>query len=508
MSENFIEDEVNGESLLACAARVAETVGNLDGYSELASLIAIRYAEAGLLDMAVDLAETIEDPYSREQSLANIAAECVEFGEDEYAGELLQMIEDPGLYSVAMEQMAMKHAGAGAFDKALELAREMDDSAPTLSRIALLYADDNLLAEALEIARSIEDPRLKTTALTELAARNIHQNRKAEGAELLTEATAAAKGIEFSWDRINALVEIASLYRESEHDEQALQILSSASRLADEFDDERDLSVAQDTRKDEMLATVAAGFARLQHYDQAEPMIEKLEDPFQFSEAATNLALEYHKAGQSDQALNLLKEALEVAQGEEVYGERGMTLRENSLATLADAYSTVGHYEEALQITEALSSLNLRHSALKEIAKTGVRGGNHDVIFRIADMAQEPYAKVLYHIEISDALMESGQAELANRTLSKALEGAEILEGAFEKALALMELALRYAQREQAGKASELLSQSLDTAALIGDEYHKARALIALDDRYRKAGLEPGEKEQRVLQEIDSQIEK
>jgi tetratricopeptide (TPR) repeat protein len=505
MSENFTEDEVNGESLLSTAMRVAETVGNLDGYSELASLIAIRYAEAGLLDMAVDLADTIEDPYSREQLLASIAAKCVEFGEDEYAGELLQMIEDPGLYSVATEQMAVKYAEAGAFDRAIEITREMDDSGQTLSKIALIQADGGLFAEALELARSVEDPILKAIALTELAARNLRQNRKAEGAELLPEATAAARKIEFTQDHINILVEIASLYRESEQEEQALQILSRASRLADEFEDERDVSVAQDTRKDDMLATVAAGFARLHHYDKAEPVIEKLEDPFKFSEAAAHLALEYHKAGQSGQALNLLKEALEVVQGEEVYGERGLTLRDNLLAELAVAYSVIGRYEEALQIAEAISSLNLRHSALKEVAKTGVSAGNHDVVFRVAGMAQEPYAKVLYHIEISDALTESGQMELSDRALSQALEGAEILESAFEKALALMEIAVRYAQREQTAKATDLLSQALNTAALIGDEYHKARALIALDDRYRKAGLEPGEREMKVLQEIDAQ---
>src|ERR1044071_814566 len=507
MNENFIEDEAGGESLLSTAARVAETVENLDGYSELASLIATRYAESGLLDVAVDLAETVADPYAREQLLAGIAAECVEFGEDTYADDLLQMIEDPGLYSMAREQMAVKYAEADTFDKALKIAREIDDSGQTLSRIALIYADNSLFAQALEMARSIEDPLLKATALTELAARNLRQGMRDESAELLLEATRATKGIDLVEDRVHILVEIASLYQENGQEEDAFEILSRASQLAVEFDDASDRSVAQDSRKDQMLATVAAGFARLQRYHQAEPLLEKLEDPFQFSEATANVALEYHKAGQSDQALNLLTEALEVAKGEEVYGEHGLTMRENSLAKLADAYSTINHYEEALQIAESISSLNLRHSALKEVAKTGVRAGNHDIVFRVAELAWEPYAKVLYHLEITDALVESGQTELADRTLSLAFETAETLERAVEKSLALMEIALRYAQREQTAKAAELLFQALKTAALIGDEYHKARALIALDDRYRKVELEPGEREQRVLQEIDAQIE-
>jgi tetratricopeptide (TPR) repeat protein len=508
MSENFIEDEASGESLLASATRVAETVENLDGYSELISLIAIRYAESGLLDVAVDLADTVADPYAREQLLANIAAECVEFGENDYAEELLDMIEDPGMYNVAKEQMAMKYAEAGTFDKALALAREIDDSGQTLSRVALTYADGALFAEALEVARSIEDPALKTTALIELASRNLRQGLGAESTELLPEAIKAAEKIEFLRERINAYVEIASLYQENKQEEQAFSILTRASELCDELEEGPDLSMPQDFAKDETLGTIATSFARLQRYEQAEPLIEKIENPFQFSSAATNVALEYHKTEQNAQALSLLMEALDVAKEEEVYGEHGQTMRENLLAGLAVAYSTINHYEEAVQIAEMISSLNLRHGALEEVAKTGVSAGNHEIVFRVADLAWEPYAKVLYYIELSDALIKSEQAALADRTLALALEIAETLERAFEKALALMEIALRYAQREQATKASSLLSQALDTAALIGDEYHKARALIALEDRYRKAGLELGEREQSVLREIDAQIER
>jgi tetratricopeptide (TPR) repeat protein len=508
MSENFTEDELKEESLLACAARLAETVENLDGYSELVSLIAVRYAESGLLDAAVELAETVADPYARDQLFAGIAAECVEFGENDYADELLEMIEDPGLYSLALEQTAVKYAEVEAFDRALEIARNMNDNSQALSLIALIYSDADQSAEALDVTRSIEDPVLKANTLTELAARSFRSAGKTEGAELLPEAVKAAEGIELARERIDILVEIASLYQEGGQDEQAFEILRRASELCDDVEGAPAVATGQDVARDQALSTIATGFARLQRYDRAELLIEKIEDPYQFSSAAAHVALEHHKSGHSTQALALLTEALAVAKDEEVYGEHGMTLRENLLAELAVAYGTIGRFEDALEITELISSLNLRHGALKEIAKTGLRVGHHDVIFRISEVGQEPYAKVLYNIEISDALVEAGETALADRVLSQAMESAETLERAFEKALALMELALRYAQKEQTAKAADLLHQALKTTALIGDEYHKARSLIALDDRYRKAGLEPGEEQLHVLQEIDSQIER
>ena len=505
MNEIITEDNDNGESFLDCAAQVAQAIENLDSHAEIVSLIAARYAERGLLDQAVELTETVNDPYARDHLFGDIAARCVEFGEADFADELLEMIEDPGLHSVAIEGMAVKYAETGAFDRALEMARETDGSDQTLSRMALIYADGGFSTEALEVVRSIADPGLKTTSLIELAARSLRSNNNLEEAEQLrSEAMEAAEEIEFSEDRISALIEIASLYQESKQEEQAFEILSRASQLCDELEGASGEGMAQDFAKDETLVTIAACFARFQRYEQAEAVIEKIEGPFQFSAAAANVALEYHKTNQSSQASALLTEALEVAKEEKVYGEQGLMLRENSLAELAVAHSDIGHYEEALRIAEMISALNLRHSALKEVAKAGVRAGNHNLVFQVADLVQEPYSKVLYHIEISDALAEAGQSELADRTLSQALEIAETLERAFEKALALMEIALRHARRDQAAKAAELLFQSLNTAALIGDSYHKARVLIALDSKYRKAGQEPGEREKRVLQEIAS----
>ena len=502
MNETFIEDNLGAESFLATAARVAETIETQEGYSEIMSLIAVRCAETGLLDAAIQLAEAVNDPYMRDQSLASVAAECVEFGEKDYADELMGMIEDPSLYGVALAQVAVRYAEAGEFDKALEIADEMDDSSQALGRIALIYSDNSLSAQSLDAARSIEDVGFREATLIELATRGFRSNNDREAAEhLLTEAIETAEEIEFSQNRINALLDVAALYKEIGNREQALEILSRADKLCDKMEDEPYTGLTESFARDESYARIAARLASLGRFDEADKVMEKIDGPLQFAAAAAGVAVEYKKAGQSEQALSLLSEALELAQ-EEVYGERTLVERDTLLSALAVSYAEIGHLEEALKVAQMITLPNTQFATWKDLARACVRSGNHNGIFQVADLIQHSYAKVLYDIETSDAEASAEQAELAARLLSQALTDAEAIEMPFEKALALMEIALRFTQREQAAKASELLSHALTTATRIENSYQMARVLIGLDDKYRKAGLEPGEREESILQRI------
>ena len=66
------------------------------------------------------------------------------------------MIEDDTAYALATEQMAVAYAESGAFEKSIEVAHRLTESAPTLSRIALVCVAGGLPAQALEVARSID----------------------------------------------------------------------------------------------------------------------------------------------------------------------------------------------------------------------------------------------------------------------------------------------------------------------------------------------------------------
>jgi tetratricopeptide (TPR) repeat protein len=498
VNEGFTDDNDAEVGFLDCAVQIAQAIDSLEGRSEILSLIAFKYAESGQLDAAVDLADTINDSYLRDQALAGIAAQCIRVGDGDYAHKLSEMIEDETAYALATEQMAVAYAESGAFEKSIEVAHRLDDSAPTLSRIALACVAGGFPDRALQVARSIEYADLKAPVLVELAGKALHDGRSPEAIELLQEATKVAEEIEFSEQRTSTLVAIGSLNKECGREEQALEVLSRAHLLCSE---------SEDRSKDSDLAQIAGGFAELQRYDQADQVIEEIENPFQFAHATAKVAFEYHRAGDSTRALTLLAQAVEIVRGEDVYGKQSLLMRESLLEELAGCYAIVGHYEEAMQVTGWINAQDQQHRTLSEIAKQCVSSGNHNRAFEVAEQIKDNYARVICEVGIVNAFIASDQLALADHTLSQTLARSATVERAYQKASALMEIAPRLARREQAAKASEVLFEALTTLALIEGRYLQSQALISVADKYLELGLEAGEREQVVLDEITRKLD-
>ena len=489
MNVKSVSDQDATTSFLDCAVVIANSIEGLEGRSDILSLIAVKYAAAGQLDIAVDLAETINDSYLRDQALAAVSAKCIEVGAADYADKLSETIEDETAYALATEQMALAYAESHAFEKAIEVAQRLTESAPTLSRIALACAAAGLSDKALEVARSLDYPDLKASVLVELADQTFDNGRNPKALGLLQEATKAASEIEFAEPRIAALVTIACVNKKCGQEDQAFEILKEAHRLCNE---------SEDLAKDPALGQVAVGFAELSRYDQVDSVIEEIDDPFQFAHATTTVAFEYLAAGDSTRALTFLADALEIGRDEEVYGERGLMIRESLLHRLALGYATAGHYEEALQIPALMSSQDQQNQTLGEIARLCARAGNNSQAFEVSEMIEDSYARAICDLGIIDAFLASEQLALADHTLSEALVRADTVELSYQKALALIEIAPRLARREQTTKASEVLFEALTTVALIDDRYRQSQALVNLAGKYSELGQPVGEREETV----------
>jgi tetratricopeptide (TPR) repeat protein len=493
VNEGFTGDNDAKASFLDCAVKIAQTIDNLDRRSEITVLIAVKHVESRRLNVAVALVEAIDDSYQRDQALVEIAAKCIEAGGADYADKLSDMIDDDTDYALATEQMAVAYAESGAFEKSIEVAHRLAESAPTLSRIALACIDGGLTVQALEVARSIDYADLKAPVLVELAAKALRDGRHPEALELLEEATRAAEEVEFAEQRISTLVAIAALNNQCGQAEQAFEILSQAHQLCNE---------SEDLAKDPALAQIAGGFAELHRYDQADQVIAEIEDPFQFAHATASVALEYQRAGDSARALTLLAEALEIGRDEEVSGQQTALVRESLLDELAVYYAMFGHYEEALQIPGMMSSEDQQHRTLGEIAKLCVRSGNNSRVFEVTEMIKDNYARALCEVEIVDAFIASEQLALADHELSEGFARIATIERPYQKAQALMEIAPRFARREQVTKSSEVLFEALTTVALIDDSYLQSLALINLAGRYSELGQQAGQREETVLEQM------
>lgn len=490
------DDYVDIEFLHA-AERIAENLHG-DAKAEVVSIIARRYAKLALMDEALGLAETISDPFTRDTTLSEIAAASIATGTSDYVDASLEMIDDPGSRSLAIEEIAVKYAELGDLAQALELTDELEDADPALRRIAL--AEGTYSPRAVELASSITAPDLRASTLGQLAALAYHSGHKTEAAELLAECLQSAEEIDFSENRIYALIGVASLYEDMGDTDKALETLAQAFALTAGFEGMPASGLSASFPRGEALTQLVESFARLGHFDQADRAAEQIDDPFQFAHASTKEAMEYFRAGEMDQAFTLLAEALELALEEPVYGEQGMLVKDSLLGQLAVGFARLGKLEKSFEVAGKLSSESQQFVALGVVGKECARSGNSPGMFQTAEAIKNTHSLTSYWLTVTDVLTDSAQTELAQQTLLKAAESAETIQAKYEKAESLIEVAYRLARANDL-KASDLFALALDTISQLTD-YEKAVSLLRLDERFTQLNRKLTEDERMLLKQV------
>lgn len=493
-----IENEDYVADFVETAVRVAQTLDGVEEQGEILTLAASVYAESAQTDLALGLAETIDDAYQRDLALTTIAATCAARGDGEQADSLLEMIEDEVAYGSAIEQIATAYAQSGAIDKAVETARRLNDSDSALSNIARACPSRDVLTDCIEIARSIDFPELKATALIELAGKARQLEARPESAELIEEAAATAEAIDFPEPRIEARVRIAAWYKENDQTEQAAEVLSKA---------RSDCEETARSGRDAMLEQVAAAYAGLRDFKTADQLLEEIEDPFEFSNATAAVAFEHFQAGDQTAAIKLLAEGLEVIKDEPVYTERTLIRRRAVLANVAHTYAAIGHIEDALRVNELLDFEEQKDASLGDIAYTLAATDNGNAVFKVLEKIKDDSMRVLCEVNVVHAWSRSDRPELADHLLSNASAEVAKVEWPQQRTKCFAELAQAYALREQPSRCSEYLFEALKSAAMIKGSYFQARALLGLALKHKELARPPGEPERQILEEITAHLD-
>lgn len=493
-----IENQDYGVDFVEAAVRVGQTIDGFEDQGEILTSAASIYAELGHMDLALNVAEEIEDSYHRELALTNIAVTCAAAGDGDQVDSLLEMIEDEVAYGLAVEQVAAAYARGGEIDKAVEIAQRLSDSTSALNSIALACPSKDLLIACIEVARSIDYPELKATALIGLAAKARQLEAHDESVELIEEAESAVAEIDFPQQRIEARVRIAAWYKDKDQTEQATDVLGKARRDCEETDR---------SGRDAALWQIAAAYAGLREFNTADQLLEEIEDPFEFSNATAAVAFEHYQAGDQNAAIKLLADGLEAIKDEPVYTEQSLIRRRAVLSTMAETYALMGRLEDALQVTELLDSEEQQDGVLRQIASISASTDNPSTALKVIEKIKDDAMRVLCDVDVVRVWTRSDQLALANHLLSNASSEVAKVGRPQQRTKCLAELAHAYELCEQTSRASENLFEALQTAATIKGAFPQARALIGLAVKHQELTLPTSEAERQILEEITYHLE-
>jgi len=266
------------------------------------------------------------------------------------------------------------------------------------------------------------------------------------------------------------------------------------------------------------------------------PLWEQIRDR---QEAFSGIAKEYWRAGQKDEASNLLSKALQVSRT-----EKDPYFKAIALAHIADQFAEMEGSSQVLDISgEALEAIRsttsgddaYRATALSAVASHYVRCGKYSEALLLAKEIREPYSKAetliriirpnqyslaLQIIEAIDdtyvragalakmavKYAEEGEKDKAVQLLDRALTSARSTGDNYYKAIALAKVAASYFKIDDSKSGAPIFSSSLDAAKGITDAYHQSRALAIIAADYFKAGEGVDTMGEKVLNEIISQL--
>lgn len=498
MPEHFISREQAENDLLACAAFLAERVKSSDGHAEAMNAIVPRYLSSGNVDLAAELANAVDDPFSRDRLLMVVAEKCAELDDVEYGLQLADAIEDQGMQAQALERVALVSAAKGDVAKAAEIADSMAHPDLVYAGIAVNQALGGDEAAAGATLDSIVFPAARVSALQQIAATQIHENKTERALVSLERGVAAAGDIEHDEEKIRALCDIASLYIEAKRNDTAIETFEQARAAAEALDN---------LHRDLFLVICSLGFLYAGSSELADRSLDLVADKTQMASALLGFSREYWKRGEKQDALDALDEGYEILKSQRESETRDSRARNALLASIAIQFAGFGKTERGVEITLENNDHGEQMAALSQIARIlTVQKEDHLARQTIDQIAGDP-ERLMALVGMSDEKKNLGEnaASLALLEESSTLAG-EVpqLSG---RSNVLNRIAERFVAHGMPERAREVALESLSVLVQIRDESSLAAALASLADVFVEGHLELGDEEKKHLHTLVQKAE-
>jgi tetratricopeptide (TPR) repeat protein len=233
------------------------------------------FVKAKRFDLASLVAQPIEDEFARAETLRDIAVQAADAGQSDLAVQMVQLFETKlfGYTNAVLHRVALAHAKAGQYDKALQVARTLDN-------------------------RTVYPAK----ALAAIATRLFKAGQSQRASELFTQAVQAANAIEDINAKISALGAVALEYANTKQLKQASQTVSQAVQVAQTIEEANLQSAA--------LRLTAEDFIWAQHYDLAFQVAQAMKEEYERSSIVEAILVRSMQEEQHAKAYQLINSLL------------------------------------------------------------------------------------------------------------------------------------------------------------------------------------------------------
>lgn len=485
--------EEAGESLLSCAAFLAENIKSSDGHAEAMKEIIPRYLAKDAVDLSAEFANSVADPFTRDRLLALVAEKCAAIDDDEYALQLVESIEDFGTRAQANERLALQKSAKGAFETALEIAAALSHADFVLGAIAAQQAatgDENAAWQTLAL---IEFPNAEVVARQNIAHHYLQKGETAKAVEMLDQAAQSANEIEFTEEKVRTLIDIGNHFVEARENGRAIEIFDKAKAAAETLDNQH---------RDLFLTNIALGFLRAGTLELADRTLDLITDNAQTASTLLGYSRHFQARNEPEEAAETLEEAYAILKSQKDRDVRDSRARYNLWATIAVEFARIEKADRAVEIAQEIIDETAQTTALSNIAQVCAMQSKDESarqsLNAIADDAQKMFAL----IGISDAKIKTEKPDEALKFLREAETLSETVPQLASRSAALGELAKRFQDLGDAAKARQLLHENLELIPTIRDESSRAVALAQLSDFYEQLNYELNDAEKEILQTL------
>jgi tetratricopeptide (TPR) repeat protein len=351
--------------------------------------IAVNYVQLGDYPQAMQVTHKIVENIPKGRALARIVAQYVEAGEYNQARQVANTIEVQTSKANALIEIAAK---TGEYQPALSVAQKIDEEESALAKsmilgkLALLFSKvgqdkqaDELLAEALNAAKNIEDKDTQVSQFTKIAFLYLELGKKEQAVKASAKTLAVANELSDADKKAKIYAGVAVVYGKAGKRELATSVLTQAVQMCE--------AIKNKETKTQTLAEIAIASAKINPYNQVLQLIQIIGNANTQASALTRIAKDYEKAGDKEQAAQALEQALQIAQT-----LKNTEDKSQMLANIAIQLGKIAQYDRAIAVAQTIDVTqpnSPKAFALAKIANYYAKAGQKEKAIALLSQAMQ-----------------------------------------------------------------------------------------------------------------------